>query len=123
MENSILMSPAMIVEGKGNSDFNHKRITFVSYYIVYTGTKNDMKRRSVSAITLNESNDHGGHYFMSIYTGKRLQSYQWIELPIDDEVISQVRDVALEEDANKMTDNDPMFEWEPSVLTTEDVRE
>ena len=113
----------MIVEGKGNSDFNHKRITFVSYYIVYTGTKNDMKRRSVSAITLNESNDHGGHYFMSIYTGKRLQSYQWIELPIDDEVISQVRDVALEEDANKMTDNDPMFEWEPSVLTTEDVRE
>ena len=55
------MSPAMIVEVKVNPKFNHKRITFGSYAMVYTGTKNNMKRRSVPAIALNESNEHGGH--------------------------------------------------------------
>ena len=62
--------------------------------MVYTGTKNDMKRRSVPSIALNESNDCGSRYFMSLYTGKLLHSYQCTELPIDDDVISQVRDLS-----------------------------
>ena len=66
----------MIVEGKSNPKLNHKHIIFGSYAVVYTGTKNDIKRRSVPAITLNKSNDHGGHYFLSLYTGKRLHRYQ-----------------------------------------------
>ena len=37
------MIPAMIVEGKGNPDLDHKRITFGSYAMVYTGTTKDMK--------------------------------------------------------------------------------
>ena len=69
--------------------------------MVYTGTTDEMKRRSVPGITLNESNDHGGHYFMSLYTGKRLHSYQWTELPIDDDVIAQVRGLAEGENAKK----------------------
>ena len=56
----------MIVERKGNPDFNHKHITFVSYDIVYTGKKNYMKISSVPAIVLNESNEHGGNYFTRI---------------------------------------------------------
>ena len=59
--------------------------------MVYTGIENDIKRRSVPSIAINESNDHGGHYFMSLYTGKRLQRYQWTEIPIYDGVIDQVR--------------------------------
>ena len=62
--------------------------------MVYTGTTNDTKIRSVSAIELNKSNENGGHYFMSLYTGKRLDSYQWIELPMDHDVIAQVIELA-----------------------------
>ena len=91
---SITMIPSMIVEGKGNPNVNHKLITFGSYSMVYTGTKNDMKRRSVLSIALNKSNDHKGHYSISIYTGKFLHSYQWTYITIDDEVIAQVRYLA-----------------------------
>ena len=100
----------MKVEGQVNPELNHKRITFGSYYMVNTGTKNDIKRRSVPSISLNESNDHGGHYFMSLYTGKRLHRYQWTEPPIDDDAISQIRYLSEGYDAEKMIYNYPMFE-------------
>ena len=61
-----IMNSAMIVDGKVNPNFNHKQITFGSYAMVFIGTTNDIKRRSVPAIALNESNDHGGYYFMSL---------------------------------------------------------
>ena len=91
------MSLAIIVEGKVNPDFNHKRIKFGSNSMVYTGTTNYMKRRSISAIALNKSNEHGGHYFMILYTLKRLHIYQCTYLPIDDDVIAQVRDLDKED--------------------------
>ena len=113
----------MIVEGKVNPNFNHKHITFGSYAMVYTGTTNNMKIRSVTAIALNESNEHGGHYLMSLYTGKCLNSYQWTELPIYDDVITQVWDLYEEDNEKKMTYNHPMFEWATYVLITDDVSE
>jgi hypothetical protein len=81
------MSPSYIVQGKPNPDMNHKQIVHGSYAMVYIGTKNNMTRRSMPAIALSPSNMHGGHYFMSLYSGKRLHSYEWDELPIDDDVI------------------------------------
>ena len=113
----------MIVEGKGKPDFNNKYITFESYAMVYTGTANDMKIKIVPAIGLNKSNYHGGHYFMSLYTGKRLHGYPWKELPIYDDIISQVRDLAQGEDAKKITDNYSMFEWATGILITDYVSE
>ena len=120
---SSTMRTAMIVEGKGNPDVNHKHITFGWYTMVYTGTTNDMKISSVPYIVLNESNDHGGHYLMSLYTGKRLHSYQCTELPLDDDVIAQVRYLAEGKDSKQITDNYRMFEWAPVVLITDDVSE
>ena len=96
------MSPAMIVYDKGNPDFNHDHIPFGSYAMVYIRTKNDMKRRSVPDIALNESNNHGGHYFMSLYTEKRLHSYQFTEIQIDDDLIAQVIYLAEGEDTKKI---------------------
>ena len=52
---------------------------------------------------------------MSLYTGKRLHSYNWQELPIDDETINRVEDLAKAEKAKRLTDNYPMFEWAPGV--------
>ena len=85
---SSTMRTAMIVEGKGNPDLNHKRITFGSYAMVYTGTTNDIKRRSIPSSTLDKSNEHGGHYFMNIYNVKCLYRYQWTEILIDDYAIA-----------------------------------
>ena len=82
-----------------------------------------MKRRIVPAIALKKSNDHLGYYFMILYTGKLLHRYQWTEIPIYDDVIAQVRDLSDGEDAKKMMNKYPMFEWAPGALTTEDVSE
>ena len=49
---------------------------FGRYAEVWTGTDNTMKERTVPAIVLNRSNDTGGHYFMSLETGRRLHSYR-----------------------------------------------
>ena len=49
--------------------------------------------------------------------------YQWTELPIDDDVIAQVRYLAEGENANKITDNYLIFECAPDVLITDDVSE
>ena len=91
--------------------------------MVYNRTTHDMKIRSVPAIALNQSNDHVGHYFMSLYTGKFLRSYQWKELLIDDDIISQLRELAGVEDAKKMTNYYTMFEWAPCVLMSDYVSE
>ena len=38
-----------------------------------------------------------------------MQSYQWAELPIYDDIIAQVRYLAEREDTMKLIDNYPMF--------------
>ena len=60
---------------------------------------------------------------MILYTGKLLHRYQWTELSIDYDVISQVRDLAFGEDAKQITDNYPIFYWKPGVLITDDLSE
>ena len=47
------MGPGMIVTGKSNLDMNSKIIVFGSYAMVYIGTTNTMKIRSVIEIALN----------------------------------------------------------------------
>ena len=71
------MSPASIVTGKCKPDYNKPHIPFGSFAMVYIGTTNSMKSRSVPTIALNASNDRGGHFFMSINTGKRIHSHKW----------------------------------------------
>ena len=108
---STTLSPANIVLGRSNPDFNHNKIIFGSYALTYTGTTNNMKARSVPAIALGPSNEWGGYYFMSLYTGKRLHSYSWTELPIDQDVIDRVEDLAEEEGQPELVDGIPFFEW------------
>ena len=79
--------PSMIVKGKPNPDFNQERIVFGSYELFYTGTSNGSSIRIIPSIALNESKNHGGHYSMSLYTGKRLHSYEYTKLPIENYVL------------------------------------
>ena len=78
---SSTLSPSTIVEGKPKFDFGRAMITFGSYVLIYTGTKNSTKPISVPAIALRRSNNAGGHYFMSLYSGKRIHGYKWEYYP------------------------------------------
>ena len=59
MDNGISfdMSPGMIVERKQKLDMNQNRIEFGAYALVYLGTSNTMKKRSIPAIALKASNN------------------------------------------------------------------
>jgi hypothetical protein len=112
------MSPSNIVEGKPNPDFNIKRIVYGSYAMVYIDTDNTMNARSIPAIALEESNENGGHFFMNLHTGCRIHSYEWTELPIDDDVIARVKELAKNEQTKErpvIREKYPLFEWIPGM--------
>ena len=105
------LSPASIVLGKSRPDFSKPHIAFGSYAMVYNSTNNNMSPRTIPAIALKPSNQHGGSYFMSLLSGKRIHSYHWKELPIPDEVIERVHFMAKEEKQPLLHDGAPIFEW------------
>ena len=112
---SSTMSPSTIVEGKPKLDLQKKMICFGSYAIVYTDTTNDSKARGEPGIALRKSNNAGGHYFMSLYSGRRIHGYSWDELPVDDYVIERVENLAEEQEQPIMHNGMPSFEWAPGV--------
>ena len=112
---SYTISPGTIVEGVSKADMRYNRIAFGFYAIVWIRTRNDMKWRAAPAIALNQSNRHGGHYFMSLNTGKRNQGYHWDKLPIPDKVIDKVEELARIKSQPLLTDKQPMFKWFPGV--------
>ena len=117
------MSPAAMVDGKNKLDMGMKMLEFGSYAMVYVGTKNNTKQRSVPAIALLPSNNAGGFFFMSLYTGKKLHAYVWKELPIDENVIERVEYLATKEKQPYHMDNNPIFEWSPGIAVDEEEQE
>ena len=105
------ISPAGIVTGRNSPDFNNKYIPFGAYAWAYTKTTNTMEMRRVPGIALGPSNEWGGQYFMSLYTGKKIHSYDWVETPIDEDVISRVEELAQSEEQPVIAKNMPLFEW------------
>ena len=102
-------SPANIVEGSINPDCKRKRIVYGAYAFAYTGTTNDMSARSIPAISLSESNDSDGQFFMSLETSKRFHSKRWTQLPIDDTIVDRVTDIAVKEKQPHLPGCIPMF--------------
>ena len=84
---SDVLSGSLIVEIIPKADLGKKYIAFISYEMVHIGKINKIKRRCVLVIALNKSNYAGGYYFMNIFTGERMHSYNWKELPIKEELI------------------------------------
>ena len=109
------MSPASKVEGKSRPDMKYNKVPFGSYALVWVNTTNTMKRRAIPAIALKESNRVGGMYFMSLSSGRRIHSYHWEHLPIPDEVIQRVKEIANKENQPLMAEKIPMFEWVPGI--------
>ena len=96
------MTPTMIVD-RG------------AYVQLYRSTNNTPKARSVGAMALLPSNDQGGYWFMYLKTGHKLHGYHWVELPISDEVIDRVEQLA-DEQGQLLMENGPIFEWTPGEL-------
>ena len=113
----------MIVKGEPNPDFNQESVVFGSFALFYKVTTNGMNRRIIPPITINESNNHGGHYFMSLYTGKILYSHEWKQLPIENDVIEQVKQFSSDEEVKLTKDRYPTFEWAPDIPIIDKTQE
>ena len=87
--------------------------------MVYTGTSNVMKSRSVPGVALKPSNNDGGQYFMWLYTRKKVHSYIREELPIGDGVIQRVEQLAELEKQPVLVDSNHFFEWTPGISIEE----
>ena len=61
--------------------------------MVYTETKNTMKRRRTPSIALMESNEDGEQLFMLMDTGKYIHSNDWVEFLIGDEVVKRIEEL------------------------------
>ena len=120
---STTLSPANIVLGRQKPNLNHKYITFGSYALVFVGTKNNMKSRSVPAIALKPSNEWGGYFFLSLITGKRIHAYAWEELPIDDDVVDRIHQLATEENQAVITATIPYIDWGMGNITPSNNKE
>ena len=108
-------SPANIIDGSPNPDFNRKRIPFGAYAMVYFGTNNTMAQRAVPAISLYESSLQG-NYFLTLDTGRKINSKKWDQLPINDDVIEQVNFFATKQKQPEMPMRMPIFEWAPGLI-------
>ena len=119
------LSPASIVLGHAKPDMSIQRIPFGAYAQVCTQITNNMKTRSVPGIALSEANDKGGHFFMSLFTGQLIHGFGWQEVPIHDDVIKRVEELAEIEKQPKMADRVPLFEWSPGyeILDEQDLEE
>ena len=60
---------------------------------------------------------------MSLYTGKILQSYEWIELHIDNNIIEQVNQFSSVEKGPLVKDKYPMFEWASGIPVLYETQE
>ena len=112
---SSTLSHATIVQGKPKFYFSKAVFPFGSYALVYEGTTNTMQPTSVLAIALKRSNNAGRHYFMSLYSSKRIHRYKWEVLPIDEHIIARVEQLAEDEEQPIMNQGMSCFEWTPGT--------
>jgi hypothetical protein len=92
---SSTLSPRCIMTGQ-TCDFKiHCRLQFGEYAQVHESHDNSMLSRTTGAIALRPTgNIQGGHYFMSLSTGRRLNRSAWTPLPMPGEVIERVQQLA-----------------------------
>jgi hypothetical protein len=115
---SKVMSPLTIMTGQPRPDFNDFKIEFGAYALVFEDNDptNTMKTRATGAIALTPTgNAQGGHYFMSLTTGKRLSRQQWDEISMPDGVIAAVEAMAEAQEQPLLNNGGPVFEWSPGI--------
>jgi hypothetical protein len=92
----------------------HCRVPFGAYGEVHNENdpSNTTLPRTSKAIALNPTgNLQGSYYFMSLATGKRISRRRWTELPVTEEIIERVHDIALMEATYDADVPDFQFAW------------
>jgi hypothetical protein len=85
------LSPRYLLTGKHLDYRKHVWLEFGGYVQTREEHTNDMLPRTIAAICLRPSgNEQGGHYFMSLSTGRRLLCDRWTELPMPHDAITRV---------------------------------
>jgi hypothetical protein len=95
------MSPRLIVAGFELDYDKHCQLEFGAYAQVHEEHDNSMATRTTGAIALRPTgNAQGGYYFLSLSSGRRLNRNHWTELPMPQEVITRVHDLARQDRGN-----------------------
>ena len=97
------ISPRMLLTGV-KFDYNkHCKVEFGSYVQTHEEhePRNSMKERTTGAIALRNSNNiQGTHRFMSLNTGKLLKRRNFTKLPMPNDAIKRVEEMANNEDTD-----------------------
>lgn len=101
------MSPREIITGVPITAEKHCVIPFGAYVQTHEQHDNTMKSRTVGALALRPTgNAQGGHFFLSLQTGKRISRNRWTELPIPADVVRRVHQLADNAGGNRLTFGD-----------------
>jgi hypothetical protein len=89
------LSPREIVQ-RHSVDYNkHCQLEFGTYVQTHEQHDNGMGSRTTGSLALRPTgNAQGGHHFMSLTSGRRLARNNWTPLPMPQDVIERVRDMA-----------------------------
>ena len=60
---------------------------------------------------------------MSLWSGRKIHAYEWEELPIDEEIIDKVKELALKEKQPKLVDGLPIFEWNSKYIMEDNIND
>jgi hypothetical protein len=111
------LSPHTFITGRSNPDYNNMRIEFGAYAQVYEPgdlTINNLRSRTTGAIELSGTGNAQGHtHFISLASGKRIIRGQWSDLPMPDDAIIRVEELARLECQPTLRSSSLLFEWAP----------
>jgi hypothetical protein len=92
------LSPQFLITGQRLDYKKHVRLEFGAYVQTHEEHTNGMEARTVGAICLGPTgNEQGGHYFMSLGTGRRLTRNRWTELPMPNDAIACVNELGQQQ--------------------------
>jgi hypothetical protein len=92
---SSTLSPRYLLTGKHLDFTKHVCTEFGAYVQTHEEHTNNMNARTLGAICLGPSgNEQGGHFFMSLATGKRIHQNRLTDLSMPDDSIARVNHLA-----------------------------
>lgn len=97
------ISPRELVTGVAIDAARHCVIAFGTYVQTHEQHDNSMQTRTIGAIALRPSgNVQGGHFFLSLQTGRRIIRNHWTEVPMPADVIDRIHHMATDAALNRL---------------------
>ena len=119
------LSPRNIVQGLPNIDFDNLKYEFGEYGELSEDSTvtNTQAGRTKGALALYPRGQHGSWAFLSLSTGREVHGRTFTPLPITDEVIARVAELAAAQGQPIIHDGRLLYEWMPGVPITDDDAE